>query len=65
MKKDEKLTKEHGQPVFKGVMDYEDLDTAPGRPEDVEVPEAELEEPEDKALGRKAWRDPGAWDAGG
>lgn len=53
MKKDEKLTKDTGQPVFKGVMDYDDLDTAPGQESDERAHE---DDPADEA--EKEWSKP-------
>lgn len=55
MKPDEKLTKETGRPVIKGVMDHDDLEV--GQPGDEKVPEFELE---DKATdeAEKGWSKP-------
>ena len=54
MKPDEKLTKETGRPVVKGVMDHDDLDV--GQPVDENVPEAELDRATDEA--EKEWSKP-------
>jgi hypothetical protein len=43
MKKDEKLTKEKGQPVIKGVMEPEDLDI--GETTNIDPPEEPLDKP--------------------
>lgn len=43
VKKDEKLTKEHGQPVVKGVMESEDLDI--GETTNIDPPEEPLDKP--------------------
>lgn len=46
MKQDDKLTKEQGRPVFKGVMESEDLDV--GEVTNVEPPEEGFERPAEK-----------------
>lgn len=53
MKPNEKLSKQTGQPMLKGSLDYEDLDTAPGQENDEKTHE---DDPADEA--EKEWAKP-------